>query len=52
VSIVRDFVTAGSPIRKYIDLFAWGEKWNNRSQFVTPIADILKNTAPKSATGE
>jgi hypothetical protein len=22
---LRDFVTAGSPIRKYVDLFAWGE---------------------------
>jgi hypothetical protein len=141
-SIVRDFVTAGSPIRKYVDLFAWGEQvgqmaallggglgelawhnfwdphdpvadplnpatawrpgkplderpsddigllvatdpasgaqrhveildtsvdnidnssggglqahdyWNNRSQFVTPLADILTSATAKSATGQ
>lgn len=56
-SILRAFVTAGSPIRKYVDLFAWGEQvgqmaallggglgelaWLNFSDPHDPVADPL-----------
>jgi hypothetical protein len=53
-SILRDFVTAGSPIRKYVDMFAWGEqvgqltqslaaglRWSNFWDPRDPVADPL-----------
>jgi hypothetical protein len=55
--ILRAFVTAGSPIRKYVDLFAWGEQvgqlaalldgspgqlpWHNFWDVHDPVADPL-----------
>ncbi len=55
--ILRAFVTAGSPIRKYVDLFAWGEQvgqlaalldgspgqlpWHNFWDAHDPVADPL-----------
>jgi hypothetical protein len=51
---VRRFVTAGSPIRKYVDLFAWGQRvgqmaalgppafeWHNYWDPRDPVADPL-----------
>jgi hypothetical protein len=56
-NVLRTFVTAGSPIRKYVDLFAWGEQvgqmaailgggrggfaWRNFSDPHDPVADPL-----------
>jgi hypothetical protein len=37
--MLRSFVTAGSPIRKYVDLFAWGEQ-------VGQLAALLDGAAP------
>jgi hypothetical protein len=59
--LLRSFVTAGSPIRKYIDLFAWGEEvgqlaaltipdhssfsWQNYWDPHDPVADPLNEPA-------
>lgn len=53
-SVLTDFVTAGSPIRKYVDLFAWGDQvgqmrrslaaglmWSNFYDPHDPVADPL-----------
>ncbi len=63
-SILRDLVTAGSPIRKYVDLFAWGEqvgqmagafdaglRWSNFWDEHDPVADPL-NPATAWRPGE
>jgi hypothetical protein len=39
-SMLRSFVTAGSPIRKYVDMLAWGEQ-------VGQLAALLDGTPPK-----
>jgi len=47
---VKVFVTAGSPLRKYVDLFAWGtevgcianiDRWSNFWDPTDPVADPL-----------
>jgi hypothetical protein len=63
-SILRELVTAGSPIRKYVDLFAWGEQvgqmaaaldaglgWSNFWDPRDPVADPL-NAATAWRPGE
>jgi hypothetical protein len=66
--ILRDFVTAGSPIRKYVDLFAWGEqvgqmrsalkaglRWSNFWDPHDPVADPLdpaKAWRPRESVNE
>ncbi len=53
-SVLRRFVTAGSPIRKYVDLFSWGAqvgqmrdalaaglRWSNFWDARDPVADPL-----------
>lgn len=63
-SVLRNFVTAGSPIRKYVDLFSWGEQvgqmaaaldaglaWSNFWDPRDPVADPL-NPATAWRPGE
>ncbi len=59
-ALFRHFVTAGSPIRKYVDMFAWGDqvgelaavlgpagslKWHNFCDPHDPVADPLNPPA-------
>ncbi len=48
---IKGFVTAGSPLRKYVDLFQWGHKiqsiylfdnWHNFWDELDPVADPLR----------
>jgi hypothetical protein len=53
VSVIDSFLTFGSPLRKYADLFYWGadvgdialiNKWTNYYDGCDPVADPLKAT--------
>ena len=67
-SVLRELVTAGSPIRKYVDMFAWGAqvgqlrdalaaglRWSNFWDARDPVADPLDPAQawrPGEPTGE
>ncbi|HWC87505.1 MAG TPA: hypothetical protein VG388_13275 [Solirubrobacteraceae bacterium] len=36
----RHFVTAGSPIRKYVDMFAWGDQVGELSAVLEPVGSL------------
>jgi hypothetical protein len=39
-TLFRHFVTAGSPIRKYVDMFAWGDQVGELSAVVEPAGSL------------
>jgi hypothetical protein len=54
LSKIKAFITAGSPLRKYVDLFQWGDEvgciygvgpWTNFWDVKDPVADSLNATA-------
>jgi hypothetical protein len=62
---IKAFVTAGSPLRKYVDLFQWGNQvqclsplepwynfWDNEREFVPMLAAIVSSSRPLKFMGE
>src|SRR5450755_1709231 len=39
--LFRHFVTAGSPIRKYVDMFAWGDQVGELAAALDPIGSLI-----------